>query len=249
MPEITQKQRVIQEITMMLGGGKVRVELTPEQFNLAIKLAVETYRQRAENAVEESHMFLELQDGISEYTLPEEVIEVRQIFQRGISGTQTGGTEFEPFALAYTNAYLLQATRTGDLLTYELYHQFLETAGRLFGAHINFVWDVRTRKLKLIRHPRGSKDVVLWVYNKVPDELLLQDPYAGPWLRSWAHAEAMLMLAEVRGKFSAGLPGPQGAISLNGDVLRGEAKELKEKLELAIKNYEDGSMPLPFLIG
>ena len=48
------------EIELRLGGGMVDVELDPEHYNLAITKSLEKYRQRSENAVEESFLVLQL---------------------------------------------------------------------------------------------------------------------------------------------------------------------------------------------
>ena len=47
------------EIELRLGGGMIDVELDPEHYELAAQKALEKYRQRAENAVEESFIILE----------------------------------------------------------------------------------------------------------------------------------------------------------------------------------------------
>ena len=77
----TQKQEIFDYVHTMLGGGMIDVELDPEHYELAINKSLQKYRQRAENAVEESLMILELLEGKSEYTLPEEVMEVKDIYR------------------------------------------------------------------------------------------------------------------------------------------------------------------------
>ena len=66
----------------------------------------------------------------NEYTLPNEVVEVRKIFRRSV-GSRTGGGDggsiFEPFNLAYTNAYLLSSSNLGGLATYDMFSQYQES--------------------------------------------------------------------------------------------------------------------------
>jgi len=180
--EASNKEEVLNDTFIRLGGGSVKIHMKEEHFDLAYRKALKVYRQKAENATEESVMILTLKEDTQSYILPSEVQEVRQILRRGYSKHSGGGSEVDPFELAYTNAYLLQAGRSGGLLTYELYHSYLETAGKMFGQHINFTWEQRTRKLTVTQISRRDEEVLLWCWNYTPDEVLLEDVYARPWL-------------------------------------------------------------------
>ena len=123
------KQEIINDVTTMLGGSMIDVELSQNDFQVALKLSLERYRQRSSNSVEEAYAFLEQQIEQTEYYLPQEIVDVRQIFRRGLGGNTTG-TYIDPFSLAYTNLYLLQAGAGGGysagLLTFELFYQYQE---------------------------------------------------------------------------------------------------------------------------
>ena len=106
------KQDIINDVKTMLGGSMVEVELDPNDYQTALRISLDRYRQRSSNAVEEAYVFLELQYEQTEYYLPQEITDVRQIFRRGLGGTN-GGTYIDPFSLAYTNLYLLQAGAGG----------------------------------------------------------------------------------------------------------------------------------------
>lgn len=248
MAEETLRQEIIDSIYQRLGGGVVEVHMSHEQYQYAVDKALKVYRQRAENSTEESIAFLTLQENVQEYILPSEIMEVRQIFRRGFSQSAARGQEIDPFSIAYTNTYLLQAGRSGGILTYELYSQYLETAGKMFGMYINFVWDHRTRKLSITQLPRGEEEVMLWCWNRVPEEVLFSDTYARPWLEDYALAEAKEIEGQIRGKF-AQFAGPSGGTTLNGAELKAEAQQEKEKLLDDLKNYIDGSTPLSLIIG
>ena len=115
------KQSVFNYVRTLLGDGMIDVELDPNHYEVALEKALGKYRQRAENAVEESYMMLELQEDTNDYILPNEVIDVREVFRRSIgsrTGGGDGGTLFEPFNLAYSNTYLLSSTQMGGLSTY-----------------------------------------------------------------------------------------------------------------------------------
>ena len=54
----TQRQEVFDYVTAMLGGGMIDVELDPIHYNTALDKALSKFRQRSDNSVEESYIFL-----------------------------------------------------------------------------------------------------------------------------------------------------------------------------------------------
>ena len=236
---------------MFLGEPSVRVELTNDQIELSINKALEYYRQRASNSVEEAFLYLSLDKSKSLYTLPSNVMEVKQIYRRGNGVVAGSGATVDPFSLAYSNTYLLSAVRGstgGGLLTYDLYHQFDETVARLFGRDIIFTWNTVTKEIKLHREVNGPEDVMLHVFHNKPDEVLLKDYQAEPWIRDWALAESKMMLGRIRGKMSSVI-GPQGGVTLDGPQLIEEGRSEKEALMDQMAKYTAGNAPLGFFFG
>lgn len=252
----TPRQELIENIKLRLGAGMVDIELDPEHYNYAVDNALDRYRQRSGNAIEESFVFLDLQVNVQVYTLPREVQEVRAIYRRGIGGGGGGGAAIDPFSLAFTNnIYLLQnpgglagGGGSGMLATYDFAMQYQELIGRMFGRDMLFTWDPANRRLTIQRNILAVETVMLHAYNIRPEEVLLNDPYAKPWLRSFATAMCKEMLGQARSKFGS-LGGPQGGVSLNGDALKAEAKEEFEKLEEELKTLIDQSEGYGFTIG
>jgi hypothetical protein len=246
-----ERQKIVDYCKTMLGDGMVDVELDPVHYNTAIDRALNKFRQRSSNAVEESYAFLTVEVDRNDYTLPQEVMNVRQIFRRSIgsrSGGGQGGTLFEPFNLAYSNTYLLTATNMGGLATYYAFASYQKQVGKMFGSEINFTFNRTTKKLTLMQRPRSEEEVLLWVYNYRPDFNLMQDPFANQWLKDYALASCKLMLGEAREKFNQ-IASPQGGTSLNGTALKNEGKTELETLEMDLVNYKDGGTPLTFVIG
>lgn len=239
---------LIKEMELRLGGGMVDVELDPEHYELGINKSLAKYRQRAENAVEESFVFLPLLEGIDEYSLPEDIIEVRDIFRRTTGVSSGTGNDIEPFQAAYINTYLLGSSRSGGLSSFDFLQQHRETMGRVFGAELMFTWRQSDHKLIIQRKIKADDECFLWCYNYRPDENLLADLYAGPWIKDYAFAHVRLMLAEARGKFSQ-IAGPQGGTTMNADMLRTDAQAEIDKLETELTLYNDGSAGLGFVIG
>ena len=242
------RAKIIDDIRNILGDGMVDVELDPKHYEQGLDLAVDRFRQRSSNANEESTLFLRMLANTNEYTLPNEIIEVRETFRRALGSDEQSGIDIDPFELAYTNLYFLQAGRIGGLATWEAFSQYQETVGRLFGNKINFTWDTVTKKLTLVRKPVHDETLLLQVYMIRTDETLLTDPYAKPWLRDYALAQCKMMLGEARSKFG-NLPGAQGGVTLNGETLKNEATATLERLEDEIQKYSDGGDPLTFVIG
>ena len=245
------KQQVFNYVRTLLGDGMIDVELDPNHYEVALEKALGKYRQRAENAVEESYMMLELQEDTNDYILPNEVIDVREVFRRSIgsrTGGGDGGTLFEPFNLAYSNTYLLSSTQMGGLSTYYAFAGYQELVGRMFGSFINFKYEPVSKKLTIMQRPRSDEQILMQTYNHRPDFNLLSDPYAGQWLKDYTLAVAKYMLGEARSKFAT-ISTPQGGTSLNGDALKADAQAEMEKLEMDLANYIDGSKPLSFVIG
>ena len=242
------REELISEIKLRLADGIVDVELDREHYDVAINKAFAKYRQLSSNAVEESMIFITTQENVTEYTLPDEVMEVRRLYRRGI-GTNSGGVNFDPFDVAFNNMYMMQAGQIGGLAVYDAFSQYKETVGRIFGSEYNFIWNRNSKVLQILRNVRHNEEVAVGVYNFVPEMILLKDVYASDWLSAYALAQSKFMLGEARSKFTGGLPGPGGAIQLNGDALKAEALTELEQLISGIHDMEEGNSPLGFVMG
>jgi ABC-type transport system substrate-binding protein len=245
------RQPVIQYIKSMLGDGMIDVDLDPIHYNTAIDKAFAKYRQKSSNSVEESFAFLTLEQDVNEYSLSQEVVEVREVFRRSI-GSRTGGGDggslFEPFNLAYSNTYLLSSSNMGGLATYYAFASYQKLVGKMFGSYIQFTWNAATKKLTIMQRPRGEETVLLWLYNYKPEFVILNDPYSGVWIKDYALAISKQILGEARSKFSQ-IASPQGGTTLNGDALKTESAAMIEKLELELANYATGEKPMTFVFG
>jgi hypothetical protein len=240
---------LLRQIELSLGAQMVDVELDVEHLNLAIYYGIQKLRQQSDGASLEKDIFLHITKDITEYTLPEEVQEVRRLYRRGVGAYTNGGINFDPVDAAFYNIYLLQPNRAGGLATWDFYNQFLETTERVFASQYNFTWDVTNHKLTIIRRPTADEEVVVRVYVRKSDDDLIMDPYTGPWLLSYATAKAKYMLGEARDKFPGGFPGPNGNVTLNGATLKQEASAEIEKLETQLLNIVTGSDGYGFIIG
>lgn len=248
---VTQKQEIFDYVHAFLGGGMVDVELDPIHYETALTKALTRYRQRSDGSIEESYIALKLVEDQNDYILPNEIIEVRQIFRRSVgsrSGGGDGSSLYEPFNLAYTNTYLLAGSGMGGLATYDLFAQQQELVGRMFGSFIEFKWNSVTKKLVILQRPRAGEEVLLYVYNYRPDSQLLKDYLAKQWIKDFTLASCKYMLGEAREKFAT-IAGPQGGTTLNGTSLKAEAQAEMEKLENEVSLAVAGGNGYGFLIG
>ena len=247
----TAKQNVYDYVNTSLGGGMIDVELDPIHYETALGKALSKFRQRSDNSVEESYLFLTTVVDQNEYILPSEVIEVRKLYRRSI-GSRTGGGDggslFEPFNMAYTNTYLLSGSKMGGLATYDMFAQHQELVGRMFGSFIEFKWNTTTKKLTLLQRPRAEEEILLYAYNYRPDEQLLADYLASQWIKDFTLASCKYMLGEARSKFAT-IAGPGGGSTLNGDALKAEAQSEMEKLENEVQMAVAGGVGYGFTIG
>jgi hypothetical protein len=248
LPEL--KQNLIEYCKLTMGDQIIDLELDPAHYEAAYQRTIGTYRQRANNAYEEAYIFMELIRDLNIYTLPQEVYSVRQIFRRTF-GDSTGpfASNFDPFAQASINVYLMNFNVAGGLATYDFYSQYVELAGRMFGAYMNYTWNPVTKKLQLIRDPKGTGEaVLLWTYNFKPEFNLLSDPLISQWMRNYMVGNSKLIVGEAREKFGT-IAGPQNGSTLNGTAMKAEGQAMMDRGLEDLKLYIDGSQPLSWVIG
>jgi len=243
------KNEVFDYVRFSLGDGMMDVELDPFHYEQAIKQSLSRFRQRSSNSVEESYSFLELQKDTNVYTLPKEVISVRNCYKRNIGSNSGTASQYEPFEAGFVNFYMIQSGRVGGLATYAFYSMFLKEAAKMFGGFLNFSFNTVSKQLTIMRRPRADKEtILLWTENYKPDLTILQDTYSSPWIREYTLALCMRSLGQARGKF-ASLPGPGGGTQLNGTQLLTDSQAMIDRLELEITNFMAGETPAWFVIG
>ena len=245
------KKQLIDYVQLQLADQIIDIELDPAHYEAAYQRTLGIYRQRAQNAYEESYSFMELRSNQNEYILPQEVVSVRQIFRRTIGlGTGVGGYSFDPFGQATLNVYLLNFNQAaGGMATYDFYQQYVELAARMFGGYINYTFDPVTKKLQLIRDPRGTGEVVLlWTYNLKPEITLLANFQIVQWFRDCMVGAAKIIIGEAREKFT-NIAGPNGGTTLNGTAMKAEGQAQIDRSIEELKLYIDGSQPITFVIG
>ncbi len=244
------KEQLFSNLNYRLGNGIIDVELDPEHFEAAYNYAIKVYRQRAQNATEESYTLMTVEKNIDVYTLPAEFINVRQVFRRTI-GLETGpaSSSFDPFSSAILNTYLLNYNYAGGLATYDFYAQYVELAARMFGGYVIFTFNPVTKIIRIVRDPKATGEkILIWGDTQKAEEILLQDPGAGVWIGDWTLSQLKLTLGEAREKFAT-IAGPAGGTSLNGSALKAEGAAMQALLIEDLKRFVDYSQPYAWVIG
>ena len=244
------KQQIKDNCLLRLGSPQIDIELSPEQLELCLQRAFQILKQRSSSGVEEGYHFLETQKGVQEYILPNEIEDVREIFKRSFS-RHSSGYESDPMNLYFTNFFLGDVGRAGTgggLVSYELYHNYLKTAGKMFGMYVNYHFQPATKKLFINYNPMGREHLLIWCYKYLPDEVILSDIYKRPWIEDWCLAEAKEMIGQARSKFPS-FASVGGAASLNGSEMKSEAEAMKTRLLQELDDYGTGDLPTFWIQG
>jgi hypothetical protein len=98
------------------------------------------------------------------------------------------------------------------------------------------------------QRPRGSEEVLLWVYNTKPDFAIIEDTYAGQWIKDYSLANCKIMLGQAREKF-ASIAGPQGGTALNGSAMKSEGQADLDRLTQELMTLVSGGSGYTFIIG
>ena len=244
------KQSLFENVRLRLGGDIIDLELDPQHYEAAYNYAIKVYRQRAENAVQESYTLMTVVKNVDTYTLPAEFVNVRCLFRRTV-GLETGpsSSSFDPFSSAILNTYLLNYNYTGGMATYDFYAGYVELAARMFGGYLTYTFDPVTKVLRIVRDFKGTGErILIWADIQRPEEVLIQDPGAGVWIGDFIIAVLKGIIGEAREKFGT-IAGPGGGTSLNGTAMKAESAAGQKELLEQLKNYVDYSQPLTWIQG
>jgi len=235
--------RTINNLKSQLGWPALCIELSEEQFNVAIDNALDTYRQLCIGAYEQKFMIFTLMKDQAVYYLNSQVdrtdavVTVMKVHRLNLAGATGGGPE-NVWGQAFAQNFYNMSGGGGDLLSSHLVHAWSEEFNRIFAGDIPFIWNEARRELTLKRAIRAGEKVVLEVELERSEQELLQDRWCKQFLQNWALAECKEYLGLIRTKYSSGTPGPAGSITLNGDTLLAEARQDFAELKQGILDYE-----------
>lgn len=243
-----QRVRLANVLKGQMGWPAVCVELNEEQFNIAIDNAIETFRMRADNAYSHRYIMMTLTPGQQSYYLNDprnntnKIVNILRIGRANTLGTSQLN---DP---VYGQLFIPRTVISGgqvDVVSMHLMAQLSETFEKIFAGNLVYTWDEATRIMMIHRNiARAERVVIECVLERTEQELLL-DRWCKQWLQGWALAEIKEMLGMIRSKYSA-VSGPNGGLSLNGDMLLSEARQDFEELNRQLNDYEVGNGGIGF---
>jgi hypothetical protein len=252
-----QRIRLVNILKAQLGWPAQCVELTEEQFNIAIDNALDTYRQLSIGAYEPRFMVIQLIAGQQTYFLnsptdrSDAIVSVQKINRMGYASIGSTGSD-NIWNQAFIQQNFTQSITSGPMVELQLLSNWTDDMTRMFAGDIPFVWNEARRELFLKRMIRNHEKVVLEVELERTEQEIMMDRWCKQWIQGWAIAECKENLGLIRSKFSSGTPGPAGTITLNGDTLLSEARQdftdLRQQIfDYEVQNAEHGNVA--FLMG
>ena len=210
-----------------LGYPVVDVELTSEQVDYAITVALSEFRARSGMAYKRGFFFMQIEPEEQRYFLTNKISGMHKIVDiMGVYRMTSSFLSSAHGAGVYGQIVLQHLYNMGtyDLLSYHIMSEYTKMMEMLFAARVTFQWNEQTRELFLNqRFPFAEKKVCIEATAERTEQDLMSDRYVRSWIRRYASAKCRFMLAEIRGKFST-LPGAGGSITLNASDLRQQAQ-------------------------
>lgn len=236
--------RLIKILKGQLGWPVMCVELTEEQFNIAIDNGLDTYRQLSDGAYKTAYMLYTLIEGQQTYYLnsatdnTDHIVNVSKIHRLNILGSNSLNWDSNIYFQTFLNQYY--SSGYTDILSIHMVHALSEDFQRIFAGDMTFLWDEPTRELFITRRVGRNEKVIMEVTMERSEQELLLDRYCKQFLQNWALAECKEQLGMIRSKYSSGTPGANGSITLNGEMLISEARQDMTELREQLLNNEYG---------
>lgn len=211
------------DIRYDLGYPVVDVELTKEQIDYAINVALAEFRSRSGMAYKRGFFFMQLKPEEQKYYITNKISGMNKIVDiMGVYRMTSSFLSSAHGAGVYGQIVLQHLYNMGtfDLLSYHIMGEYTKLMEMLFAARITYQWNEQTRELFINhRFPFQEKMVCIEATSERTEQDLMADRYVRSWIRRYAAAKCRLMLAEIRGKY-ASLPGAGGSVTLNAGELR-----------------------------
>lgn len=234
------RQALMTDIRMDLGYPVVDVELTPQQLDYAINVALQEFRARSGMAYTRGFFFMHVKPNEQRYYLTNKISGMNKIVDvMGIYRLTSAFLSSAHGAGVYGQIVLQHLYNMGtfDILSYHIMGEYTKLLEMLFAARLTFQWNEQKRELFINhRFPMAERMVCIEATVERTEQDLMSDRYVRSWIRRYASAMARMMLAEIRGKYSV-LPGAGGGITLNAGDLRQQAQTMIDTCIAEIDDY------------
>lgn len=222
-----ERNRLSSDIRIALGYPQMTVELTQDQLDLAIEMALSAYRERASYAYRRGFFFMQTNAETQTYLLTNKVQGMQRIVKvLGVTRLTSAFLSSAHGAGVYGQIMLQHLYNMGnfDILSYHLMANYVKELEIMFAGRITFNFNEQTRELTLYnRMPFKERLILIEASVERSEQELMSDRWSKEWLRRYATAKAKDMLSQIRGKFST-LPGASGNVTLNAAELRTQAE-------------------------
>ena len=227
-------------ILRQMGAPFLKVEVTQEHMCDAVETAVRWFvAKKGLTKV----MVLPVQDGVVEYTLPDDVDTVTDVIFA--VAPFDFSLIFNPFGLIDDQVpYDVFAApgSAGLYSTLTQVRQYTEMAKRVLGAEPD--WNQYNRKLNIFPLPKHTTNVLVEYKTNTFDIQQLNER-DHDLVKRYALAWTKKIVGRIRSKYDS-FPSAQGTANLDGLTLLDEAREEIEKLE---EEIFDSAMPMHFIAG
>lgn len=237
-----ERRELVSRIKSALGYPVMQVELTKDQMDLAINMALEKLRAISSAPYRRGYFALDLQPRVQKYVLTNETVghntiaDILYVYRASGSYISTAAGNDVYGQMMIQSLFTMGKF---DLLSHHMMTQYSETMRQVFATEIQHSWNEHSRELTIYKDlPRGEKVLVDAMVERTEQDLM-SDRWTRPWIQKYATAQCRYMLAEIRGKFT-NLPGAGGSVTLNGSELRAAAdKEVQECID-DVDNFSTG---------
>ena len=250
-----ERRELITSIKYQLGYPAVEVELTPQQYDYCVDGAIEELRKRSGAAYKRGFFFIDLVSDVQRYLLTNngngfnKIVRVSAMYRTtsAFIGALYDNAQFGQVAINH-----LYNMGSYDLISFHIVADYIEQLEQLFATRVLFQFNENTRALDILQSVHKPERMLMDVSVERTEQDMIQDRQLKPWIENYALAQAMLILAQIRGKY-ASLPGANG-VSLNAQDLTQTAAEIIDRLMLEIDEYviespEEFGMESTLLIG
>lgn len=238
-----ERMTLMKVLQAQLGYPQYCVELTEEQFNIAIDNALDTYRQLSGGAYKQAYIIYRLKQNQQLYFLnspidkTDHIVGINKACRMNVLGAGMGSDNV--FMQHFLTDYYYSSGHA-DILSSSLLAGLSNEFERIFAGNLTFLWDEATRELLFTRKISYDEKIIIDCYIERSEQEIMVDRYCRQFIQNWAEAELKMTLGMIRSKFSSGTPGASGSITLNGELLISEARQDMTELKQGLLDYEYG---------
>ena len=231
---INDAPKLVAWIRRKLGHPIVAVELDDSQILDNITDALQYYKRYSGTTTYENALLVQLSKDQPLYILDDTVLSVLNFDTTATVGSGIN-TLFSVENTLFNEGMLGDFSKDMGLVSWQLAQQYVDMARDLLIPMHIIDFNPYDKKLKITPTPTEDVVGILKVWSTW-DFTFTSPIYNEIWLKQYALALSKISLGEIRGKFSGtALP---GGGTINGDSMRAEGLEEKEKLEENIIEFD-----------